>query len=600
MFENTTPFDSGYESLPRPASHAGNMDDQMPILVSQYSLGADCSDHSLDLAFHCLDARNNPSMQRFLHIDHQPSFYANPQSWSPATDPRWSKSVVEQGYQRPHLENPWQRPAEYPSPPWNSARHEEMAMDGESISSGSVWSPCTNETYPEHEVTAHRPSLTPDLSSHSPSQNVEASSSFCADLSYEGSTSFAYVAPSAIYQPPEAEVNVMNDGDDDAEGESEDFSADQAFQEAGKAPYYGAQTSYAVSKSGPILPAPEEERNRLAGNGVSVYSANVEDEEIELDLKDDEGSDYKPSKRIKASHARRSSRPSKPTEALASPHSTRRASNPLSKPAKIAKQPSNKNRTIQPNAFSPTLLAHQKPCTFCPHTCPSTSSLNKHILTAHTRPFTCAFARYGCPATFGSKNEYKRHVSSQHLRPGVYRCDIGGCIPQPRTQRRKSSSVSSLSSEGAAHGYNEFNRKDLFTQHVRRMHGPSNSAPKPDKEAFEFRLEQIRLRCWIELHDPPPRTVCGFCRRTPLAQGGGEGKEVVFEGNRGWEDRMEHVARHLERGQLAEEEEEDEGLKEWMVKEGLMQWSAKEGRWRVVGIARKKGDENQDAEGDVD
>jgi len=94
--------------------------------------------------------------------------------------------------------------------------------------------------------------------------------------------------------------------------------------------------------------------------------------------------------------------------------------------------------------------------------------------------------------------------------------------------------------------------------------------------------------------------VCGFCRRTPLAQGGGEGKEVVFEGNRGWEDRMEHVARHLERGQLAEEEEEDEGLKEWMVKEGLMQWSAKEGRWRVVGIARKKGDENQDAEGDVD
>jgi len=604
MFENATPLDSGYESLPQLAFHAGNMDDQMPTLVSRYSLGADCSDPSVDLAFHCADPRNNPSMHRFLHSDYYPSLYANAQPWSLAADPTWPKSVVEKGYHGPQLENSWQRPAEYPTPPWDSPKHEETARDRDSISSGSVWSPCTNETYPEHEAAALRPSPTPDRSGYNPSQNVETNSSFSGNLSYEGSTSFAYIVPSDIYQHPEAEANAMNDVDDDAEGESEDFSADPAFQEAAKAPYYGAQTGCAFSKLAPILPASEEERNGFSGNGASTYSANVEDDEVELDGEpkdDDDGSDYKPSKRIKPSYTRRSSRPSKPTKALASPHSTRRASNPLSRPAKIAKQPSKKDPTGQPTTFSPTLLAKQKPCDLCPQICPSSSSLNKHILTAHTRPFTCTFASYGCPATFGSKNEYKRHVSSQHLRPGVYRCDIGGCIPQPRTQRRKSSSASSFSNEGAAQVYNEFNRKDLFTQHVRRMHGPSNSASEAEQDAFEFRLEQIRQRCWIKLHNAPPRTVCGFCRHTSLAQGEKEGKEVVFEGRKGWEGRMEHVAQHLEKGQLAEvDEDEDEGLREWMVKEGLMQWSATEGKWRVVGIARKKADENQDAEGEVE
>lgn len=599
MFENTALFDSGYESIPLLVTDAVNMDDQMPAFVSRYSLGADCSDPSVDLAFHCSDLRNTDSMHRFLHGDHQTLFYPNPQPWSPAMDHRWSKPVFERDYQRSYLEYPWLRPAEHPIPPWNSPRHDDMAMDRESTSSGSVYSPCTIETYPEHEATPHRPSTTPDLPSDSPSQNVEAISSFSGHQSCEGSTSVAFIEPSAIYQHPEAEVNSMNDVDDDAEGESEDFSADYAYHEAMKAPYNGAQTSHADSDLGPRLPPPGEEGSKFSGNGVSVYSANAEDEELELDgePRDDDGSDYKPSKRVKAGHARRSSRQSKPTRALGSPQSTRRASNPLSKPAKIAKQTSSKTPTVPSSTFSSTLLAHQKPCTFCPHTCPSTSSLNKHILTAHTRPFTCTFARYGCPSTFGSKNEYKRHVSSQHLRPGVYRCDIGGCIPQPRTQRRKPSSASN---EGAAQGYNEFNRKDLFTQHVRRMHGPSNSAAKADKEAYETRLEEIRLRCWIKLHDAPPRTMCGFCRRTPLAQGEREGKDRVFEGTKGWEDRMEHVAQHLEKGQLAEDEEEDEGLREWMVNEGLMHWSATEGRWKVVGVARKKGQGEEDAEGDVD
>ena len=43
------------------------------------------------------------------------------------------------------------------------------------------------------------------------------------------------------------------------------------------------------------------------------------------------------------------------------------------------------------------------------------------------RIFTCSFAPYGCQSTFVSKNEWKRHVTSQHLQLGFYRCDVGKC-----------------------------------------------------------------------------------------------------------------------------------------------------------------------------
>lgn len=212
-------------------------------------------------------------------------------------------------------------------------------------------------------------------------------------------------------------------------------------------------------------------------------------------------------------------------------------------------------------------------------------------MTTHTRPFVCTFARYGCRANFGAKNEWKRHVFSQHLRPGVYRCDMGNCVPQGCQNRKKSSSIV-LGRDGDTEGFNEFNRKDLFTQHIRRMHGP---ASKADKGTFEASLESIRERCWIKLHDTPPHSVCGFCSRT--SQPGERGKEVVFDGKSAWEDRMEHIGRHLEKGE--KDEEEDLSLRDWMIREELLQWESGLEKWRVVGIGGKRnasGDE--DAEGE--
>ena len=66
-------------------------------------------------------------------------------------------------------------------------------------------------------------------------------------------------------------------------------------------------------------------------------------------------------------------------------------------------------------------LARQTPrqetsCNLCSHApFRDSSSLRKHIAAAHTRPFPCAFSFAGCNSTFGSKNEWKRHISSQHL-----------------------------------------------------------------------------------------------------------------------------------------------------------------------------------------
>lgn len=158
-----------------------------------------------------------------------------------------------------------------------------------------------------------------------------------------------------------------------------------------------------------------------------------------------------------------------------------------------------------------------------------------------SRKFVCSFHHYGCPSTFASKNEWKRHVTSQHLQLGFYRCDIEPCkISQPDGNRQP----------------NDFNRKDLFTQHLRRMHSPwpARYEPKPQETSeFENSLEEIRQRCWQTQRQPPPRSRCGFCGR-------------IFAS---WEERMEHVGKHYEQRDV-QPEAEDPDLREWAIQEGII------------------------------
>lgn len=179
------------------------------------------------------------------------------------------------------------------------------------------------------------------------------------------------------------------------------------------------------------------------------------------------------------------------------------------------------------------------------------------------RPFPCPLAAYGCGSTFSSKNEWKRHVNTQHIKLGFWRCDL--C--QPTTDPN----------DDQTFYYNDFNRKDLFTQHLRRMH----AAPKDNSHALsqkEFPVNEDNLpghqtRCLRSLRTPPQHSICLFCDRT-------------FEGPTSWEERMEHVGRHLEKDRNngvdlldVKSWNNDDALEQYYTNEGLI--VKEQGIWMI-------------------
>lgn len=202
------------------------------------------------------------------------------------------------------------------------------------------------------------------------------------------------------------------------------------------------------------------------------------------------------------------------------------------------------------------------------------------------RPFPCPFAGYNCNATFTAKNEWKRHVSTQHIKLGFWRCDL--CSPTD-------------TSDPANPGdFNDFNRKDLFTQHLRRMHAgalaspggslasPSTPTPKkggtgkvPTNIISDEVISSVQHRCYVRIRSPPPRSNCLFCNRN-------------FQGTGSWTDRMDHVGNHFERDRRSSTDnstddnkmldanawKDDKILQEWLVEEGLVAWD-EQGEWRI-------------------
>lgn len=168
--------------------------------------------------------------------------------------------------------------------------------------------------------------------------------------------------------------------------------------------------------------------------------------------------------------------------------------------------------------------------------------------------FSCPLQPYGCPATFGSKNEWKRHVTSQHMRWGFWRCEW---CPE--------------------HKPNDFNRKDLFIQHVRRMH-PQELLPRNrdnKKSAKDTKEEQASNaasdRCYRDVRTPPNDSHCLLC-------------DLPFHGPGSWEERMEHMGRHMEAAKKGAEASitpqdwrVDSSTHEWMAREGIIELSGR--RW---------------------
>ncbi|KAJ2988824.1 hypothetical protein NUW58_g3775 [Xylaria curta] len=195
-------------------------------------------------------------------------------------------------------------------------------------------------------------------------------------------------------------------------------------------------------------------------------------------------------------------------------------------------------------------------CGHCSHApFKDSSSLRKHIAAAHTRPFPCAFSFAGCPSTFGSKNEWKRHIASQHLCLQYYRCSS---CPQ-----------SSVEGKG-----NEFNRKDLFTQHLRRMHAPfaiKKALAKGDSKLqveWETHVKDMQQSCLVTRRRPPQSSAC------PKAD-----CASIFEGPTSWDEWTEHVGRHMEKGE-ADRLGVDRLLAKWALEEGIIE-RKEDGEYRL-------------------
>ena len=327
--------------------------------------------------------------------------------------------------------------------------------------------------------------------------------------------------------------------------------------------------------------APTQERSSMA----SVK--DDDDESMDDDAEHDEDDEYTPAT---AGHGHRRGVPRdffaarKAGLASKRPQRSKGPAFPSQNPNKVAK------KNVKTQVPSTSSTRNHTPCNHCASRFPSDSTLKKHVLSTHTRPFTCTFQRYGCNATVGSKNEWKRHINVQHLHLETWRCDIDACAFRVTPangasgqEKQKNCTLSPAVSPSVGKKaspsevqYHDFDRKDLFTQHIKRMHAPPNTASQADKAAFEAGIVGIQERCHRQLRSPPPRSRCIYCA------------DKVFEGPGSWTERLEHVGKHLEKNEVKKEEEvEDEELRNWMMQHRFMEWTGTMG-YRVSNADGKK------------
>jgi uncharacterized C2H2 Zn-finger protein len=298
----------------------------------------------------------------------------------------------------------------------------------------------------------------------------------------------------------------------------------------------------------------------------SSRSSEEDLEEISLaqsDDDDEDDDDYHPDRKHVVSGAARSNKLKRGA-----------AKKPLVKPApKRARTAS----SVQPLKILPppggrTQGSH--PCPECSHLFKDECTLQSHVKKQHTRPFICVFRFAGCDSTFASKNEWKRHVMSQHLLLYYWLCDIDVCAhtkndpnaPDSHSGKRNKSRRAEHATGDGLTGPSLpdgaiFNRKDLYTQHLRRMHTPAHikktgsakssnkamassqasSCASPaawDDTIKTLQTNALRERCQLPEFMECPAT---HCRQT-------------FNGVDAWDQRMEHVARHLEKAATGAEE----------------------------------------------
>lgn len=334
----------------------------------------------------------------------------------------------------------------------------------------------------------------------------------------------------------------------------------------------------------PELVAPVE-KTTSAYPSPSIGASEDDLEEIDVVASqsedDEDDDDYHPDKKHLASAAPRANKLKRGAakQPLDKPATKRARTASSAQPLKILPPPSSRNQGSHP-------------CPECSHSFKDECTLQNHVKKQHTRPFICVFRFAGCDSTFASKNEWKRHVMSQHLLLYYWLCDIDVCAhnkndptaPHSHSGKRNKSRRAENAAGGELTGPPLpdgaiFNRKDLYTQHLRRMHTPAHikktgsaksskkttassqasSCASPadwDDTVKALQCKALRERCQLPDYMECPAPHCS----------------QAFTGMDAWDQRMEHVARHLEKAATGAEEPVVFG---GPTDPSLMQWVAR-------------------------
>ncbi|KAG7103493.1 Transcriptional regulator CRZ2 like protein [Verticillium longisporum] len=137
---------------------------------------------------------------------------------------------------------------------------------------------------------------------------------------------------------------------------------------------------------------------------------------------------------------------------------------------------------IEPTQARITAQANpQHPCPGCPKSFQRRCDLKKHIK-RHDKPYGCTFLN--CYKSFGSKNDWKRHETSQHTQLEVWKCN-----------ERASNGVGTTCGK-------VFPRREDFKLHLQDTHNFR------DVSALEAELHSCRIGRDCDL-----RYWCGFCEK---------------------------------------------------------------------------------------
>lgn len=458
----------------------------------------------------------DPSLQAMDPVTRAPlGWQVYPGSWGQySKDPTTSYLMFEQAPCFQDQYPSWQNRTE-PASVGHFGRHESPFSQHPTFSSGESLSPPT-----ESDVY---PSTPPDTSASPPFQQ----SLRCSDV-WDSQSQILFSGMGHAHETPSVNPYDVNPSQATAEGSVV----------LSRSPSFGAEYGSKLNDRRSFDSSFEQDQTPSIKSEIRVYTpaeSMYPDPDKDVDLEPEVSQDDKKDGDWTPRRKRRRSNDNKTAAASARPgaRSTRTLKH-VKKEADL------------PVAFAAPRAALKAPamgpaCLVCHETFRDEATLSKHRKTKHLRPFTCVFHFAGCQSSFPSKNEWKRHVMTQHLALHYWLCTQGTCgncvVPTPQSRRSipGPTGVSSQLPKGAI-----FNRKDLYTQHVRRMHVPEehikanrNKKPTPDWEdqLRDLQAEAEQTRCQLPQFMKCPSTTC----------------TQEFYGANAWDERMEHVAKHLDK-----------------------------------------------------